>query len=168
MKFIEGGPTLPATIKTSELKSWTELGGDNVKAFSGTGSYAIAFNKPAKTATDWQLDLGRVHEEAEVYLNGVKLATLIGPQYIVNIPSSLLKVGNQLEIRVANLMANRIIDMDKKKNLTGYSIIPISNRMAATPKDRTAYSMLLNGNPKPSGLIGPVTLRPQLNVVTPN
>jgi hypothetical protein len=83
LRFTEGGPTLPAAIQTNELKSWTELGGDDVRAFSGTGSYTITFNKPAKAATNYQLDLGKVHEEAEVYLNGAKLATLLGPQYIV-------------------------------------------------------------------------------------
>ena len=36
INFLEGGPTIPAPIKTTSLKSWTELGGDDAKNFSGT------------------------------------------------------------------------------------------------------------------------------------
>ncbi|GAB3905065.1 glycosyl hydrolase [Mucilaginibacter boryungensis] len=166
LRFTEGGPTLPATIQTSELKSWTELGGDAEKAFSGTGSYTITFNKPAKTATNYQLDLGKVHEEAEVYLNGAKLATLLGPQYIVNIPASQLKANNQLEIKVANLMANRIIDMDKRN--IPYRIFYNTN-FQSHGRDSRGPDGLFNASkwePKASGLIGPVTLTP-MSIVTP-
>ncbi|MES2279456.1 MAG: glycosyl hydrolase [Bacteroidota bacterium] len=160
LKFMEGGPTLPADIKTNELKSWTELGGDDAKAFSGTGSYTTTFSKPAKVATAWTLDLGKVHEEAEVYLNGVKLATLIGPQYTLTIPSSLLKPVNKLEVRVANLMANRIIDMDKKS--IPYRIFYNTNFPSHGRDSRGADGLFtaIKWDPKVSGLVGPVTLTP--------
>jgi hypothetical protein len=160
LNFTEGGPTLPQPIKTEQLKSWTELGGDDLKAFSGTGSYAIRFKKPAQNAIAWKLNLGKVNENAEVYLNGKKLATLIGPQYIVTIPSAQLRTVNQLQIRVANLMANRIIDMDKKH--IPYRIFYNTNFQShsAGSKGPDGLFTAINWEPKPSGLIGPVTLEP--------
>jgi hypothetical protein len=160
LKFIEGGPSLPADIKTDQLKSWTDLGGDDAKAFSGTGSYTITFNKPAQAVATWQLDLGKVHEEAEVYLNGIKLATLIGPQYTLNIPSAWLKPVNKLEVRVANLMANRIIDMDKKN--IPYRIFYNTNFPSHGRESRGADGLFtaIRWDVKPSGLMGPVTFRP--------
>jgi hypothetical protein len=166
LKFMEGGPTLPQSITTTELKSWTELGGDDVKIFSGKGVYTISFNKPSQNTSMWQLDLGKVHEEAEVYLNDIKIATLIGPKYTVNIATSQLKTVNKLEVRVANLMANRIIDMDKKN--ISYRIFYNTN-FPSHGRDSRGPDGLFNASkwePKPSGLIGPVTLSP-MSVVTP-
>jgi hypothetical protein len=160
LSFTEGGPTLPQPIKTGELKSWTELGGDDLKAFSGTGSYTISFKKPGQNAAVWKLDLGKVSESAEVYLNGKKLATLIGQQYVVTIPSAQLRMVNQLQIRVANLMVNRIIDMDKKH--MPYRIFYNTNFQSHSPGSKGPDGLFtaINWQPKPSGLIGPVTLEP--------
>jgi hypothetical protein len=160
LSFTEGGPTLPQPIKTGELKSWTDLGGDDLKAFSGTGSYSISFKKPVQNAAVWKLDLGKVNESAEVYLNGKRLATLLGPQYVVTIPSAQLRMVNQLQIRVANLMVNRIIDMDKKH--MPYRIFYNTNFQSHSPGSKGPDGLFtaINWQPKPSGLIGPVTLEP--------
>jgi hypothetical protein len=160
LNFTEGGPTLPQPIKTGQLKSWTELGGDDLKAFSGTGSYAISFKKPAQNALTWKLNLGKVNENAEVYLNGKKLATLLGPQYVVTIPSAQLRTVNQLQVRVANLMVNRIIDMDKKH--IPYRIFYNTNFQSHSPGSKGPDGLFtaINWDPKPSGLVGPVTLEP--------
>lgn len=160
LSFTEGGPTLPQPIKTAALKSWTDLGGDDLKAFSGTGSYAISFKKPVKHAAVWKLDLGKVNESAEVYLNGKKLATLIGPQYVVTIPSAQLRTVNQLQIKVANLMVNRIIDMDRKH--IPYRVFYNTNFQSHSPGSKGPDGLFtaINWEPKPSGLIGPVTLEP--------
>jgi hypothetical protein len=160
LKFIQGGPTLPQPIQTGELKSWTDLGGDDVKAFSGTGSYSISFNKPKQNAVAWQLNLGKVYENAEVYLNGAKIATLIGPQYVVTIPSAKLSAVNRLEVKVANLMANRISDMERKN--IPYKIFYNTNFPAHNKENRGADGLFtaVKWEPKPSGLVGPVTLVP--------
>jgi hypothetical protein len=160
LNFTQGGPTLPKPLKLNELKSWTVLDGDEFKAFSGTGSYTISFKKPAQNAVFWQLDLGKVHENAEVYLNGKKLATLIGPQYTVTIPSAQLKTVNELQIKVVNLMVNRIIDMDKKN--IPYRIFYNTNFQSHSPgsKGKDGLFTAINWEPKPSGLLGPVVLTP--------
>lgn len=160
LKFEEGGPSLPATVKIDKLKSWTELGGDDYKAFSGTASYTTTFSKPAKAAVAWQLDLGTVYHEAEIFLNGKKLTTLISAPYVVTIPSSELLPTNQLTVKVANLMANRIIDMEHKN--IPYKIFYNTNFPAHSKENRGADGLFTAANwePKPSGLTGIVKLTP--------
>ncbi len=159
IEFLNGGPVLPAKVEVSKLASWTELNGDDVKKFSGTAKYSISFQKPVGNAKAWMLDLGQVHETAEVFLNGKKISVLIGPTFQVVIPSSELKQTNKLEIIVANLMANRIAYMDK--NNIPWKIFYNTNMPARRREnvknglfDASAWKTL------PSGLIGPVTLTP--------
>jgi hypothetical protein len=160
VKFISGGPVLPDAVKVDKLTSWTEFKGNNLQAFSGTASYGITFNKPAQKAVAWQLDLGEVYESAVVYLNGIKLATLIGPQFTLTIPASQLKAANKLEVRVSNLMANRVIDMEKKN--IPYKIFYNTNFPAHNRENRGEDGLFTTSkwSPKPSGIVGPVKLVP--------
>jgi hypothetical protein len=159
IEFLEGGPVLPAKVTTNMPASWIELPGEDVKNFSGTASYTVMMPKPAGTAKAWLLDLGRVDETAQVFLNGVKIASLIGPNYHVIIPSSDLKEVNQLKIVVANLMANRISYMDK--NNLPWKIFYNTN-MPARKRENVKDGLFSAAawTPLPSGLSGPVTLTP--------
>jgi hypothetical protein len=160
LKFISGGPLLPQTTILEKPESWTELKTDGVKEFSGTAEYSTNFNKPEQTASSWLLDLGEVKESATVIVNGKKLATLIGPSYTVEIPTSLLKPVNQLQVIVTNGMANRMIDLDKKGvQWKKFYNINMSARLA---ENRGADGLFTTSkwSPKPSGLLGPVTLTP--------
>ena len=74
VKFVKGGPELPSDAEIDSLKSWTEFGGDAVKAFSGTAKYSIHFSKPKGQAKAYRLDLGKVAESARVSLNGEEVA----------------------------------------------------------------------------------------------
>lgn len=159
IEFISGGPVLPKKITTTKLNSWTELGGDDVKHFSGTAGYNLQFDKPSGKATSWLLDLGSVKETAEVLLNGKRIGTLIGPTFQLIINDADLKTTNKLQILVSNLMANRISYMDK--NHLPWKIfynINMPARKAANSKnglfDASGWSPLL------SGLLGPVSLTP--------
>jgi hypothetical protein len=159
LEFLQGGPNIPAKATINNLVSWTELSGDDVKNFSGTGKYSITFSKPAGNAQAWLLDLGKVNETAEVFLNGKKITTLIGPEFKVVVPASDVKASNKLEVIVANLMANRISYMDRngmewKKY---YNI-----NMAARKKENLKNGVFdaSDWKPLPSGLSGPVTLTP--------
>lgn len=158
LKFLSGGPSLPATTKLSALQSWTELAVDGVKEFAGTAEYSINFKKPSGTAAAWLLDLGNVKESANVFLNGKKISTLIGPTYNVAIPAAYLKTTNQLKVVVTNGMANRVIDLDKRGvEWKKFYNINMSARLA---ENRGADGLFTAAKwePKASGLMGPVTL----------
>ena len=109
MRFVAGGPELPAAAEVKELKSWTDFGGEAVKAISGTAVYMIQFAHPAGAAAAWRLDLGRVAESARVTLNGQEIGALIKAPFQLVIPADQLREQNTLEIAVSNLGANRTV-----------------------------------------------------------
>ncbi len=155
--FEKGGPTLPVTYKTNKLTSWTEVS-DELQKFSGTASYKNSFSLPSGTKTNYMLDLGEVHESATVVLNGTDIGTLVGPEFRIILPDTLLRTQNSLEIKVTNLMANRIIDMDK--NGINYKKFYNINFAAHLRENVGADGNFTAANwePLPSGLLGPVIL----------
>lgn len=159
LTFLNGGPSIPPAVTTADLGSWTLLNDQAYQYFSGTAKYAISFAKPEGHADAWLLDLGKVNETAEVILNGKKIATLVGPYFQVVIPSSDVKEHNTLEIIVANLMANRIIWMDKNK-ITWKKFY--NTNMPAHNRENSKNGLFdaSNWTPLPSGLSGPVTITP--------
>ncbi|MGH9766301.1 MAG: glycosyl hydrolase, partial [Blastocatellia bacterium] len=164
LRFIAGGPELPAAIETDKLGSqpgsWTNFDGEAVKRFSGTATYAISFAAPQGRADAWLLDLGRVAESARVKLNGNELAVLINAPFQIRIPKELLKEQNTLEVAVSNLMTNRIIDLDRRGE--NWKKFYNTNRPACR-RENAGPDGLFNAarwEPRESGLIGPVTLSP--------
>ena len=160
VRFVSGGPTLPAPLKATQLDSWTKLAGEAGQKFSGTATYSITFAQPSGAAQGYLLDLGRVAQSARVQLNGQNLGTLIGPAYQIYIPKNQLKASNTLTVSVSNGMANRIIDMDR----TGQEWKKFYNvNMAARLKENRGDDGLFTAakwTPVESGLLGPVTLAP--------
>jgi hypothetical protein len=163
IRFLDGGPRLPAPATVSQLGSWTALDGEEVKTFSGTAGYTIEFARPGAKATDWKLDLGKVNVTAQVWLNGTRMATLLGPPYQTIIPASMLHATNTLEIRVSNLMVNRIEDMDKKA--IPWKKFYNTNFPAHFKEDRDVKGLFDTSKwaPLDSGLSGPVTITPLLS-----
>ena len=157
ISFTSGGPELPAPLTRDTLSSWTTFGPLLYPAFSGTASYTLEFSRPNQVAKSWLLDLGDVKESAHVYLNGKSLGKLIGPVYQLHLNHSLLLEKNVLEIRVSNLMANRIADLDKR----GVFWKKFYNVNFPARKVENRKNGLFNAShwvPKESGLFGPVTL----------
>ena len=153
IKFVDGGPKLPADITTTELKSWTEIGDKEARRFAGTGRYAIEI-EISKDAADWEIDLGDVRESARVFVNGKEVAGLYSIPYSAAIGRHL-KVGkNLLEIEVTNLSANRIRDLDQRK--VKWKVFQDINFVNHNYRKFDASKWPLT----PSGLLGPVTLTP--------
>ena len=98
-----------------------------------------------------------MNETAEVFLNGKRLGSLIGPSYQIVTPGFMLKSTNKLEIIVANLMANRIAYMDR--NNIPWKIFYNTN-MPARKKENVKNGLFDASGWKPlsSGLLGPVTI----------
>lgn len=157
VSFVQGGPTLPKTYKTKELKSWVTRSKE-LQKFSGTARYKTTFKLPQQFGRNYLLDLGQVHESALVILNGKELATLVGPTFHLVLPHNLLQAENSLELKVTNLMANRIIDMDKNgiNYKKFYNINFAANKKENSGSDGNFTAV--NWEPLSSGLLGPVTL----------
>lgn len=159
VSFVKGGPELPPAYETDKLSSWTEQEESVYKNFSGSANYTLRFSKPSTDFPYYLLDLGEVKETASIYLNGEKLADLLGPTYQVWIDAAKLKEENELKVIISNLMANRIAALDRAQvKWKKYYNINISarraeNRNEAGVFEASSWSVL------PSGLLGPVKLK---------
>ncbi len=160
IRFIKGKEPLPVEIKTNTLDDWTLLGDETHQYFSGTASYHLTFPKPDNQPDAWILDLGNVSETARVKLNGEELGVLIGPVYEMLIDGNLFQEQNELEVEVTNLMANRIIGLEKsgRQWKKFYNI----NFPARLPENRGSNGLFdaSSWQPTSSGLTSMVRLIP--------
>ncbi len=158
LTFTEGGETLPKTIETNNLGSWTNTTGNDYQDFSGTAVYTHQFKNLNTSKTGYWLDLGKVAESAKISVNGVVLGTLLGPTYRVFVPAKILKAQNMLTIEVVNSMANRVIALEKKGEVwQKFYNINVSARLKQN-LGKDGYFTTKNWQPRPSGLLGKVTI----------
>jgi len=133
--------------KLDALVSWTQV--PELRDFSGTVSYRTRFILPASylaSDTRLALDLGEVHDIAEVSLNGKPVGVAWKNPYTLEITRAC-KIGlNELEIRVTNSLMNRM----RVKQPAEADRPP-----AMSPEMLRDYVP----EPVPSGLIGPIQLR---------
>ena len=138
----------PGKIIFDSLVDWTKRAEDGIKFYSGTAVYHKKFNLAAWPAPNEKLllDLGEVHEEAVVKLNGTDLGVVWTKPARVDITRAARPGENDLEITVVNLWPNRLI---------GDSMLPPEKQFTETNiRKFTKATPLL-----PSGLIGPVMLQ---------
>jgi hypothetical protein len=172
VEFPEGWGA-PQETTFSKLESWTESEDEGIRSFSGIATYRKSFDVPASLAAQERLflQLGDLAEIAEVSLNGKPLGLVWLPPFRIEITDAIRAGTNTLEIRVANLWANR---------LNGDSLLPEADRFTRSNLDRmqtdptsdSSYGRIPNGPTRPvyseipplmkSGLLGPV------QIVTPN
>jgi hypothetical protein len=160
ISYTEGGPEIPESQNLSSLSSWTDFPDEKAHHFSGTALYTLDFELNSKDAKFWELNLGEVFNSASIKLNNTDLGVLIGSEYRLRIDSGLFKDKNILEIEVTNLMANRIIYMDK--NEIPYRIFYNTN-FNSKYKENMGEDLKFTSkhwNYLKSGLIGPVNLIP--------
>ena len=153
VRFIEGGPLLPASFETSRLASWTELGGTNAQRFAGTARHTLNFDRPSGIRGQVRIDLGKVAQSARVRLNGKELGTLLIPPFAVT-TGPLKPKGNLLEVEVTSVAANRIRDLDRRgvpwKTFYDVNFVNLKYR----PFNAADWPLT------DAGLLGPVTLTP--------
>ncbi len=157
LKFTEGGPVLPAPKDMEKLISWTELGDETYKDFSGTAEYSINLRRPTGKADGWILDLGKVCESARIILNGREIAGLIGPDFQIIITPDMLKEKNVLTIKISNLMANRIAYLDRN-NVQWKKFYNTNFPSRLKQNNKNGLFDASTWLPRESGLIGPVTI----------
>jgi hypothetical protein len=171
VEFPEGWGA-PRTASFEKLQSWTESDHEGIRFFSGIATYRKTFELPKSLASKDRLflQLGDLAEIAEVTLNGKRLGLAWLPPYRIEISGAVREGANELEIRVANLWANR---------LNADSLLPESRRFTRSNLDRiqtdptsdSNYGLVPSGKTRPvytqipplmrSGLFGPV------QVITP-
>lgn len=136
-------------IHGAPLRDWSLS--QNLRYFSGHGHYSLdvqiaeSYLRPGLAL---ELDLGEVHDVAEVWINNKKIDSLLMRPYRVDV-APYLKVGtNHFEIVVTNTLRNRLV----------------GDGAAGDPH----FVMFLRRTSfMPSGLIGPVRLLPEARVKLP-
>lgn len=134
----------PESAVFENLQSFTESEDPEIKYFSGVATYSNTVNVPDASGKII-LDLGSVKNIAEVKVNGIDCGRAWKEPFVVDVTSAVKLGENQLEIKVANLWANRIIG-DLQPGAKKIAWIDYDNWFA---KD----SQLL-----PAGLLGPVKI----------
>jgi hypothetical protein len=155
VKFLEGGPVLPADSQITKLASWTTLADTNCQAFAGTAKYQTTFDAPSGSdvASHFELNLGDVRQSARVKLNGHDYGTLITSPFHV-VVDNLKPMGNIIEVEVTSVAANRIRDLDQRGvNWKYFKDINIVN-VDYKPFNAAGWPLT------DCGLLGPVTLTP--------
>ncbi|MHC4646141.1 MAG: glycosyl hydrolase [Planctomycetota bacterium] len=154
VEFIDGLNDLPQAYRTESLSSWTDAPDEKARVFAGTARYRLSFDLKDVSADDYMLDLGDVRESARVRINGVDAAALVALPMRCRVGRYLKKGNNTIEIEVTNLTANLIRDYDKRG--LDWKIMRDINIVTPHYKKFDASIWPL----QPSGLLGPVTLRP--------
>jgi len=139
----------PASVVFSNLMSWPTRAEPGIKFYSGAAVYEKTFDLPSSAighrSSAILLDLGDVHELAEVRVNGKSCGTVWCPPWRVDVTDAVKPGENKLQVEVVNFWPNRII---------GDASLPPEQRLT-----RTNIRKLTAGTPlEPAGLLGPVKL----------
>jgi hypothetical protein len=141
----------------SRLFSWTEV--ERTRHFSGTAEYEIDFDllkEYVRADHRLLLDVGRVGNVAEVFLNGQKAATLWMRGQVCAINGLVHSGKNSLKVVVTNTLINRV---------AGWSAPPpvpeelVAHYGRGTTDESRALRGPIGFRPLPaSGLLGPVRI----------
>ena len=140
-----GGPKAP--VKWNALQDWSLSADSTIQYYSGTAVYNQTFNwkVTAKKAAEVWLNLGKVDNLAEVFVNGVPCGIAWTAPYRVNITKALKPGSNNIKIKVTNTWANRLMAdhrLPKEKQITWTN----------APYRLDGKALL------PAGLMGPVVI----------
>jgi hypothetical protein len=168
------GWSAPPTVTFNKLMSWSEHPEFGIRYFSGTVSYTKKIQVPAGllgAGKRLYLDLGDVREFARVRLNGKLLANLWKPPFRIDITNAAKAGENDLQVEVTNLWVNRLIGDEQFPDDMGWAgerlskwpdwFVKGEKRPQPGRKTFTTWRHNRKDTPLlPSGLLGPVVLRP--------
>ena len=147
----------PDSIYLNNLVDWTKSDEPGIKYFSGTARYKNQFTIPdalIQRKYSLLLDIGDVREVAEIFINGQAQTILWKKPFCVEISASVRPGSNTLEIDVTNLWNNRIVGDLRSDGAHAYTATNIKYKFK---KESPLIS---------SGLLGPVVIRPVMNVAS--
>ena len=136
----------PESVTFAALEDWSKRPEDGIKYYSGTAVYRTGFDWKATVPGAVHLDLGAVAVIAEVRVNGVDCGIAWTSPYRLDITEALKPGRNELEVRVANTWANRLIGDERAAGT--------ARRTWTTYHGFTKDSPLVR-----SGLLGPVAVQ---------
>ncbi|HEX6427503.1 MAG TPA: glycosyl hydrolase, partial [Niastella sp.] len=142
----KGGPRQPVVFE--QLKDWSTDNNNAIKYYSGTAVYSTTIDFKSDGDVIWSkvwLDVGKVANIAEVYVNGKSCGVIWTAPYRVDITKALRRGNNELRIDVTNTWFNR---------LKGDQVLPQKERIIKTNAPFWAKDKPL----LPGGLLGPVTV----------
>ena len=136
------------TYDLARLQDWTAV--PQLTRFSGTVAYETVFDVDQDTSA-WLLDLGQLHESADVYVDREYAGTVWCEPYRLAIDRTLNRGAHTLRLEVTNLTANRMIELDRKEvPWKKFFFVDIDYEEFNASKWK----------PLPSGVLGPVHLTP--------
>lgn len=143
IKFEKTGEAL----RSDTLFDWTASEDVSKKYYSGHVSYYTNFKLSGyeRKNTRYTIDLGKVENLANVYVNGIYCGTAWISPYTIDITDALKKGKNNLHIEIVNTWANALLGNDNGT--------PPFKNIWTNGKYRMAEKQLL-----PAGLLGPVKL----------
>ena len=118
---FDGRNAPAAPLVLDRLADWSESADPKLRYFAGRAVYEKTVELPQLGTSSLTLDLGEVHEIANVFVNGKFVACLWEPPYRVTLPSRLPTLNSQpstlnsqlstlnLRLELINLMPNRMI-----------------------------------------------------------
>ncbi len=168
----------PRDLAFDNLTDWKDHARDDIQHFSGSATYSKTVDLPINWTANGNrayLDLGRVEIAAEVKVNGQTLPTLWKAPFVVDVTDAIQTGPNQIEVRVTNLWANRLIGDAALPDKSGYDSSDdkmadwyVRNEPQPAGPRSTFTTFDFYGKDRellPSGLIGPVSLFAESDVV---
>jgi hypothetical protein len=182
----------PDSITLDKLQSWTENSDPGVKYFSGSAEYSKDFDlSPEFTKSNQRviMDLGDVSDLANVKVNGHDLGVFWLAPFRIDVTDAVKAGSNHLEIIITNTWHNRLIGDEQQPADVQWGAVAIYNRKTPEGRPLAAFpDWLVAGKARPSsgrytfttwnyfdaksplvksGLIGPVTMRAEADIVVP-
>ncbi|MEO6733606.1 MAG: glycosyl hydrolase [Ferruginibacter sp.] len=129
------------------LSDWSKNSDTVIRYYAGTAAYKkdIEWNKPAGSNQQVWLNLNKVANIAEVFVNGINCGVLWTAPFRADISKALKEGKNEIRIEVTNTWANRIIGDERLTEEKRFTNTNAPYRIAGRP--------LLA-----AGLIGPVQI----------
>ena len=136
---------------------------EGIRYFSGIATYSkdIDLQGASRAGERLWLDLGEVHELAEIWINGKLAGTAWKPPFRVDITDLVSPNMNHIEIKVVNKWVNRLIG-DVQPNVTQKITFTAANGKIPRGMDSAAFERRgrMPYRPDaplvPAGLLGPV------------
>lgn len=157
LRFERSAPQMPHNeYKFQSITPWNELEGGTINEAIGVYTTSFILNKKPETAI---LRLGNVYESAEVYINNSPAGILISAPFDLDITRFLIEGENTIDIKVRNLPANRIAQMDRDGMV--WRIFKDVNIAAVKSRQVVSYEKVDHYGWWPvvtSGLTGPISV----------